>query len=112
MSEERFKMIQNMLEENPEDSFLNYAAALELHKRGRTPQAIEIIEQIIGRDPDYLGAYYQLGKLLEGENKIERAIDIYKAGKIIAKALDDKKTLSEISEALMMIDDDDDDDEF
>ena len=108
MSEERFKMIQNMLEENPDDSFLNYAAALELNKRGRVDQAIELIEKIIGRDPDYLGAYYQLGKLFESQNKTERAIDIYKAGKIVAKALNDNKTLGELSEALIMIDDDDD----
>ncbi len=97
-------MIQKMLENNPNDSFLMYAASLELNKRGKTEQAMSLLDKIIAQDPDYLGAYYQFGKMLESVDQIKQAIDVYKAGKIIASAANDNKTLSELNEALMQID--------
>lgn len=102
--QDRLKMIENMLETNPKDSFLNYAAALEHQKNGDLTGAIKIIQKIIKTDPDYLGSYYQLGKLLEEKGKITDAISVYKAGKSVAKKQSDMKTLGEISEALMLLD--------
>lgn len=107
MSEERLQMIKSMLENNPDDSFLNYAAALEYNKRGLTDKAIEVLESIIVKDPDYVGTYYQLGKFYESKGEMERAIDVYKAGKIVANAQGDRKILNELAEALMMIEDED-----
>ena len=55
-------------------------------------------------DPEYLASYYQLGKMLEEKNKASEAIDVYKAGKSVAKKQNDMKTLGEIAEALMLLD--------
>ncbi|MEN9347460.1 MAG: tetratricopeptide repeat protein [Flavobacteriales bacterium] len=104
MSNDRLKMIETMLETNPKDSFLHYAAALEHHKNGDIVTAIKTIKGIIKNDPDYLASYYQLGKLLEERGKVEEAIDIYKQGRSVAKKQNDMKTLGEISEALMLLD--------
>ena len=104
MSNDRLKMIENMLETNPKDSFLHYAAALEHHKNGDLNTAIKTIKGIIKNDPDYLASYYQLGKLLEEKGKAEEAIDIYKQGRSVARKQNDMKTLGELSEALMLLD--------
>ena len=104
MSNDRLKMIETMLETNPQDSFLHYAAALEHHKNGDIVTSIKTIKGIIKNDPDYLASYYQLGKLLEERGKVEEAIDIYKQGRSVAKKQNDMKTLGEISEALMLLD--------
>lgn len=104
MSNDRLKMIENMLETNPKDSFLHYAAALEHHKNGDLNTAIKTIKGIIKNDPDYLASYYQLGKLLEEKGKAEEAIEIYKQGRSVARKQNDMKTLGEISEALMLLD--------
>lgn len=104
MMQDRLKMIETMLETNPKDSFLHYAAALEHHKNGDIPQAIKILRSIVKNDPSYLASYYQLGKLLEEKGKNEEAIEVYLAGKDVAKKQSDMKTLGELSEALMLLD--------
>jgi tetratricopeptide (TPR) repeat protein len=104
MKTQRLELIKNMLENNPNDNFLNYAAALEFRKNGDLLKAIEIIENIIQKDQSYIAAYYQLGKLYEETNQNEKAIDIYKKGKKIAFEKNDQKTLGELTEALMIID--------
>jgi len=104
-SQNRINMINGMLKQNPDDSFLNYAAALEHKKMGDIDKSIKLMEKLLKNDPDYLGAYYQLGKFYEEKGKAEKAISIYKSGKKIAQKTNDVKTLGELSEALMIIDD-------
>ena len=103
---DRIKLIEEMLSSNQTDPFLNYAAALEYNKLGEKKKSIKILEGIVKNSPEYLGAYYQLGKLLEEENAIEKAILVYKKGRKIAKEQDNQKTLGELSEALMLVDGD------
>jgi tetratricopeptide (TPR) repeat protein len=102
--QDRLKMIETMLETNPKDSFLHYAAALEHQKNGDVAAAIKIIHKIIKNDPDYLASYYTLGKMLEDKGKLEEAVEIYKSGKSVAKKQNDSKTLGELAEALMLLD--------
>lgn len=111
MSEERLDMIRKMLEENPEDAFLNYAAALEYKKRNMTDEAIATLEKLRKTQPDYLGTYYTLGKIYEGLGKEVDAITLYKEGIEVAKSQQDRKIQGELTEALMMLDDGDDWDE-
>lgn len=108
MEQERLQMIEEMLQKNPTDSFLQYAAALEYEKNGATQKAIDTIEAMLKMDPEYLGAYYKLGKLYERMNQVETAIEVYKRGKVIAKKQADQKTTGELTEALMILDADDD----
>lgn len=104
MSSNRMEMITEMLEKNPDDTFLNYAAALE-HKKAKKPKkAIRIFKKIVSQDPDYLATYYQLGKLLEEVGKTDEAIEVYKAGRQLAKKTNDVKATGELSEALMILD--------
>ena len=103
----RLELIEEMLEKNPEDTFLNYAAALELKKVGKLAQASGILEKVIERDPNYLASYYQLGKIYEAVEDLEMAIEVYKKGKILAREKNDVKALGELSEALLILDADD-----
>ncbi len=104
MNKERLALIREMLEQSPEDAFLQYAAALEYHKAGDAENAIRQLEELLRTQPDYLAAYYQLGKLYEEKGQAHIAIRHYKQGKIIALQQNDKKTLGELNEALMMLD--------
>ena len=63
-----------------------------------------LIEQILERDKNYLGAYYQLGQMYEEFDRIDEAIELYRAGKLIAKKQNDMKTIGELTEALMLLD--------
>ncbi len=106
MSEDRLPLIENMLKKNPTDSFLNYAAALEYRKLEMFDKAISALEHLLSFDTQYLGAYYQLGKLYEEAGKPEAAIVTYKKGKEVAKQQNDQKTIGELTEALMFLDED------
>ena len=101
----RLQQIQKMLESEPNDSFLNYALALEYAKANEIKLAIETLEQVIKRDENYLAAYYQLGKYYELINDIRKAIEVYQKGILIAKTQKNTKTLGELNEALMMLED-------
>lgn len=74
MSDTRLELIEDMLQKSPKDSFLNYAAALEHKKSGNLERAIELMEFLVNNDPNYLGVYYQLGKLYEELQQTKKAI--------------------------------------
>jgi tetratricopeptide (TPR) repeat protein len=101
----RLEAIQEMLLEDPHDPFLNYALALEYVNANNIEKATSIIEEIIQRDENYLAAYYQLGKLYEELNLKEKAIETYHKGIEIAKKQNSRKTLGELTEALLMLED-------
>ncbi|MEI6488988.1 MAG: tetratricopeptide repeat protein [Bacteroidota bacterium] len=94
-----------MLETEPNDSFLNYGLALEYGKMGEIQKSIELLESLIKRDENYLGAYYQLGKFYELTSEKTKAISTYTKGTAIAKTQNNRKTLSELNEALFMLED-------
>jgi len=101
----RIDQLQQMLKDEPHDSFLNYALALEHAKANDIPKAIGIIEEIILRDENYLGAYYQLGKLYEETGDPAKAIATYQKGIEIAKKQNNRKAQGELNEALWMLED-------
>lgn len=102
----RINEIKKMLKTDKDDSFLSYALALEYEKEGDQNTAIQLIEELIKKDPNYLGAYYKLGHLYENKNKMGEAIKIYNTGIKLANEKNDNKTKGELEEALWLIDDD------
>ncbi|MBI1268284.1 MAG: hypothetical protein GC193_12735 [Cryomorphaceae bacterium] len=97
----RIAQIQQMLAEDPSDQFLQYALALEFIKIGERQAAVEALEHL---SDDYLPKYYQLGKLLEEDEKIDQAIEVYKHGVALARKTGDLKTANELAEAIWMLD--------
>jgi tetratricopeptide (TPR) repeat protein len=105
MTPSKISQLLQMLETEPNDSFLNYALALEFAKENNFEKAIELIENLLIKDENYLGAYYQLGKCYEQTGNTERAIATYTKGIAIAKKQNNRKTLGELNEAVMMLED-------
>lgn len=104
MNEDRMKMILEMLQNNPDDSFLKYAAALEYKKHYKIESAIVLLTQLAESDPDYLATYYQLGKLLQEQSRFKEAAHYFSKGLDIARSKNENKTVIELSEALLMMD--------
>ena len=74
---DRIEKLKEFLKQNPGDSFVQHALALEYIKLGNDAPARELFESIIEREPAYIGTYYHLAKLLERNNDTESAIKIY-----------------------------------
>lgn len=94
-----------MLEDNPNDSFLKHALALEHIKIGNDEIAKKLFDEILNTEPNYVGSYYHLAKLQERNNNIEDAIKTYKKGIEIAKQNNEKHLLNELINALEDLED-------
>jgi tetratricopeptide (TPR) repeat protein len=105
MPDTRLVQIQEMLKAEPNDSFLNYLLSLEYGKLNDIYKAIDIIETLLFKDENYLGAYYQLGKYYEQTDQPEKAVDTYKKGILVAQNQKNKKAQGELNEALWMLED-------
>jgi thioredoxin-like negative regulator of GroEL len=100
----RRDMLEEFVAQDPDDSFSRYALALEFEKESRVEDALPQLREVIARDPSYVAAYYQLGKLLAQVGQIEEARDVYRRGLDAAMASGDQRARSEMQEALDNLD--------
>lgn len=101
----RIEKLQEYLLASPKDSFLQHALALELIKVDRDGEAKILFEEILQREPGYVGSYYHLGKLLERLNDPLLAIQVYAKGMDEAKKAGDKHAYNELQGALEELED-------
>jgi len=95
----RIDQIQDLLKENPADSFLKHALALEYIKSGDDKSARLVFEELLTANPAYLGSYYHLAQLLERQELEQEAILVYEKGMEIAKEQNDQHAYSELRSA-------------
>ncbi|MEO7802554.1 MAG: hypothetical protein ABIR81_11160 [Ginsengibacter sp.] len=92
----RIVQLKELLKQDPDDSFLEHALALEQIKIGNDAEAETLFITLLGREPGYVGSYYHLAKLLTRANKTEEAIEVYEAGMAQAKLIGDMHTYNEL----------------
>ena len=96
---ERIEKITQMLRENPTDSFLQHALALEYIRLGKDGDARKLFEDLLKAEPGYIGSYYHLAKLLERTGETDEAIKVYERGMEEARKVGDNHSLSELRSA-------------
>lgn len=96
---DRINRIQEFLKASPNDNFLRHALALEYIKIGEDQQARELFTTILTENPDYVGSYYHLAKLLEKLGLTQEAISWYEKGMEAAKAAKDQHAYNELQAA-------------
>ena len=89
-----------LINDSGKDSFLQHALALEYIKIGEEDKARELFVEILDREPDYIGSYYHLAKLLERQSDRKGARSIYLKGMDAAKRVGDRHSLNELQGAL------------
>lgn len=99
MGTDRLKSLMKMYNEDPRDSFIRFAIAKEYEKIGDDKMALEHYLSLKEDDPDYVGLYYHLAKLMEEMEKESQALSVYEEGIAIAKKLKDFHALSELNSA-------------
>ncbi len=93
---ERIEKIKEMLVSQPADSFLQHALALEYIKLGNDADARLLFEEILNREPGYIGSYYHLGKLLERNELTDEAVSVYEKGMEEAKKAGENHAFGEL----------------
>ncbi len=101
LKQQRIHKLSEMLTENPGDLFLKYALAMEHAGLQNTAYAIQLLEEIVGSNPEYVAAYYQLGVLYHQAEQQDLAIKILQTGIEWAKKQKaNTKTLNEFRSLL------------
>jgi len=93
---DRIEKLNEYLRLNHNDSFLQHALALEYVKVGNDAKARDLFNEILRREPTYIGSYYHLGKLYERIGEIPKAIRIYERGMEEAKKAEDTNAYNEL----------------
>jgi Tfp pilus assembly protein PilF len=96
---ERIDKLKAFLVQNPADSFVQHALALEYIKLNDDAAAREQWEVLLERDEDYVGSYYHLAKLLERQGESKAAIATYEKGMQVAKKVGDNHAYNELQAA-------------
>ena len=96
----RIEKLLEYMKTSGKDSFLQHALALEYIKVDQDEEARKLFNEILLREPTYIGSYYHLAKLLERAGDFDKAVRIYKRGMEEAKKAGDNHTYSELQAAL------------
>lgn len=97
---DRISKLKEYMKTAEKDSFLQHALALEYIKTGNDEEARNLFNEILKREPTYIGSYYHLGKLLERNGDIRKAIRVYQRGMEEATAAADHHSYTELRVAL------------
>ena len=97
---ERINKLKAFLLQQPNDSFLQHALALEYIKIGDDDEARLLFENILGHYPSYVCTYYHLSKLIERQKEFDGAITVYEKGITAAKQAGDNHAKNELQMAL------------
>ncbi len=93
---DRIEKLKEFLKASPTDSFLQHALALEYIKMGNDEEARRLFEEILNREPGYVGSYYHLAKLLERMEQTDEAIAMYEKGMEESKKAGDNHAFGEL----------------
>jgi tetratricopeptide (TPR) repeat protein len=94
----RLEQLNLFLEESPQDAFLLFALAREWEKGKEPLQAISTYELLVEVHPRYIGTYYHYGRLLHELGEINKALEIFERGIVIATDLRDYHALGELNQ--------------
>lgn len=97
MGIERLEQLRALLLEEPEDSFLQYAMALELRRLGRNGEALDILEGLATSAPGHIPTYYQLALLLTENGRTADALATCEAGMLRCTMASERKTRGELA---------------
>lgn len=95
----RIEKLKEFLTHDPADSFVQHALALEYVKAGDDAEAQRLFQDILNRDPGYIGSYYHLAKLFERKGDTESATKWYEQGMEQAKKAGENHAYNELRSA-------------
>ena len=96
---DRIEKLKEYMKTADKDSFLQHALALEYMKVGNNEEARRLFNEILKREPTYIGSYYHLGKVLEKLGDVNKALRVYTRGMKVAQEMNDHHAYNELQAA-------------
>ncbi|MEZ4912270.1 MAG: hypothetical protein R2774_15585 [Saprospiraceae bacterium] len=100
MDQNRIAQLTALLHQDPNDTFVLFALAMEYKKADDLLMAEKIFLNLKSIDPEYIGLYFHFGKLYESLDDLERAKIVYQEGISMGKKIKDIHSVSELMSAL------------
>ena len=73
MEKTRTELLEETLADSPDNTFVRYALAMELSNSSDPASAWLHFEYLLTRHPEYAAAYYQAGKFLAKQSRLDEA---------------------------------------
>jgi thioredoxin-like negative regulator of GroEL len=96
----RREKLEAMLAENPEDTFLQYALAMELGKEGEYEASLARFRQLMAADPPYVPAFFMSAKKWVDLGQLDEARAALREGIEQARQQGDQHAAAEMGELL------------
>lgn len=103
MATNRLEILQQMLEQDPANSFARYGLAMEYAKTERLEEAVREFSTLLTADDTYVAAYFHEGQALEKLGRLDEARTIYERGIEASARKGDLHTRAEIEAALNLL---------
>jgi predicted Zn-dependent protease len=91
------KQLEQLLESDPDDVFLQYALAKACVSEGDVDTGLSRFQSVIERHPDYVPAYLQKGQALAERGRVVEARDILRLGVEAARKSGDRHAEPEMT---------------
>lgn len=96
----RLEAVKALVAQDPANSRVRFMLCMEHLGAQDWSAAVAELSELIQRDPAYLAAYFQAGRVSEQLGQEDQARDFYRRGIDAARAAGDTHTLSELQAAL------------
>jgi len=92
--------LEQMLETNPDDVFLNFGLAMEMVNEGNGDEAVRQFDRVLQLDPAYVTAYFRKSEVLISMGKRPEASTVLTAGLEAAKKAGDSHSVDQMQAIL------------
>jgi tetratricopeptide (TPR) repeat protein len=101
----RIELLLSYLEESPADPFLHFALAQEYTAQNQIELALEKYDYLMEKHPSYVGTYYHAGQACEKVENLEKALECYQKGIVVAQEANDRHSASELEGVKTLLED-------
>ena len=98
MNQERIKLLEAYIQDEPANPFNKYALAMEYYEADPA-KSLELLQSILTEHAGYLPSYFKTAHLLWEEERWEEADQIFQKGIQLATDEGDEKALHELKAA-------------
>lgn len=100
----RLEALKSMVQQDPASERVRFMLCMEYASTGDYAGALHELDELIGRHPGYVAAYFQAGRVAETLGNADLARGYYTRGIEAAQHAGDRHAASEMSEALAALD--------
>lgn len=97
---DRLAMLNEILSQNPDDTFARYGLAMEYSKAGEVDRALQEFQKLVAANPDYAAAYFMAAQTLTRASRNEEAKKMLADGILAAQRTRNAHAQSEMEAML------------